>query len=332
MKKTSNAKNNGEENAMRLISIYNPAAGKGKKKKSVSLPQKTPGMSSHVTSRINDAREYIRRECLADPDTLFTVYGGDGTLCEAANGIVSSGRADSAILSVYPCGSGNDFVRNFPSDRQKEYPIDLIDLGDMVGVNIVNIGFDCSVVARSETLRSKKIVPGGFSYLLGVLAVLAGNFGIRLDVELTREDGSVEKYDGEFLLCVIANGGYYGGGFHAAPAAKTDDGLLDVMLVRRVSRVRFLSLLSDYKSGGHIDLDTLTPKEKFKDLMIYKRCVSVKVGGMNEICVDGEVLPKTSISASALPRTLRFLYPYDAALSAGAGGAPNPTKESDKPE
>lgn len=303
-------KQDGVRKIMRNITIYNPAAGSGKKKSE----KPNPSGISHVTTHINDASEYIKKCCLEDPDTCFTVYGGDGTVCEAVNGIMQAGKGDSAILSVVPAGSGNDFVRNFPSGSPKEYPLDLIDLGDLFGVNVVNIGFDCEVVAKSESLRSNGLITGGFSYIVGVAAVLAGKFGLHLEGEMTLENGEAEPFSGEYLLCAIGNGAYYGGGFKAVPAAKTDDGLLDVLLVRRVSRAKFLSLVGRYRAGKHIDTNTLEPIPDAKDCLIYRRCKSIRVSGMERLCVDGEVIERKEITASVAPKAIRFLYPSPKAV------------------
>jgi len=296
---------------MRNIHIYNPKAGLGKgKKKAGKRPPDSTTALSHVTTGIRDAGDFIREACKENPDTLFTVYGGDGTICEAVNGIMEAGAGETARLTVVPSGSGNDFVRNFPSGgEQKEYKIDLIDLQGMYAANVVNVGFDCSVVAKTDAMRANGLVTGGFSYILGVMAVLVEQYGIRLNAELTDVNGQVTTYDGEFMLCAIANGAYYGGGFKAAPAASPESGVLDVILIRKVSRVRFLALVGDYKAGKHINPETAEPYDRFKDIVVYKKCTKAVLTGMEEVCVDGEVIKKNELTATPCPKAIRFLYP-----------------------
>ncbi|MBE6565020.1 MAG: hypothetical protein E7655_07090 [Ruminococcaceae bacterium] len=299
---------------MRNIHIYNPKAGLGKGKKKEGMQTgDSPSALSHVTTGIRDAGDFIREACKENPDTLFTVYGGDGTICEAVNGIMEAGAGETARLTVVPTGSGNDFVRNFPSSgEQKEYRIDLIDLDGMYAANVVNVGFDCSVVAKTDAMRANGLVTGGFSYILGVMAVLVEQYGIRLEVELTDESGDVSVCDGEFMLCAIANGAYYGGGFKAAPAASPESGVLDVILIRKISRARFLKLVGDYKAGRHVDAESGVPFDRFQDIVVYKKCLKAVVRGMEEVCVDGEVMKKKELVATPCPKAIRFLYPANA--------------------
>ena len=95
---------------MRNIHILNPAAGMFKK--NYRIPE---GVEVYETKGPLDMVDFIRETCKAEPNVHFTVYGGDGTVNEAVNGIMSAGEEamEKTVLSVVPKGSGNDFVRNF---------------------------------------------------------------------------------------------------------------------------------------------------------------------------------------------------------------------------
>ena len=100
---------------------------------------------------------------------------------------------------------------------------------------------------------------------------------------------------------------FYGGGFKAAPLAKTNDGLLDVLLVDKVSRKRFLSLVADYKKGLHLDHDTNNVIPRFSDIMTYKRCKNIKINTPVYLCADGEITKQASIEISVVPNIIKFI-------------------------
>ena len=84
---------------MKTLSVLNPAAGKG---------TAVLGRTGYITTGIGDCRRFVREECLASPCAHFDVYGGDGTLNEAINGIMDAGAGKTASVKMHPCGSGND--------------------------------------------------------------------------------------------------------------------------------------------------------------------------------------------------------------------------------
>ena len=236
-----------------------------------------------------DATKMIEAVCRKDPNAHITVYGGDGSVYESVNAIMSAGAGDTAELTVIPFGTGNDFVKSLPTADNVKKKIDLIKFGDRYSANIINIGFDCDVVAVTEKLKRMKLVKGSIAYAIGVLVTVFKKMGKKFDIEMTLEDGSVEHVVGEHLLCLIANGRYYGGGFKCAPNAELDDGILDVVLVRKISRLRFAKFIGGYKKGLHIRPDgSVDPK--YASIAVYKRCTALKFKNLGRLCADGEII------------------------------------------
>ncbi len=99
--------------------------------------------------------------------------------------------------------------------------------------------------------KNKKwpLVNGKMAYKLGLMSAFFGK--ISSIYKLTIDDEII--YDGKGMLCAIANGICYGGGYYCAPNAKIDDGLLDVCLVKKVSRLNFLCMVGKYKKGKHLE-------------------------------------------------------------------------------
>lgn len=306
---------------MRHIFIINPISGKGnalqlEEKLRRQLGQKTDlSWEIYRTKAPGDAASFVRRRAAEGP-ARFYACGGDGTLHEVADGVRDF---PESALGVFPAGSGNDFVRTFSEpetfldlDRQLEgepVGIDLIRAGKHFAVNMLNIGFDCEVVNWVNTHRSIPLLGGKLRYLLGVLVMLFRRMGQSLTIRLP--DGREES--GRFLLCTAANGQFCGGGFRAAPLARPNDGRLELTAVRKVGRLRFLSLLGAYRTGAYLH-HPLAERILFRG-----SCASLTLSapGGSHVCVDGEVYPFTELQLEVLPKAIRMILPKGAALSAG---------------
>lgn len=266
------------------IHLLNPAAGKG------SLPDTNILVGEvHITRGVGDAEEYLRERLQADDGYRIYAYGGDGTLNEAVNGIMAANAGKRVTLTPMPTGSGNDFYR-VSGKLDGKTDCDLIKYNDRYALNLLNIGFDCEAAARMSRYKKLPLVSGSFAYVLGVAAEFITKRPTKLKIAVTDIDGNVEFFNDEFLLCAIANGKFYGGGFQAAPAADISDGILDIVIVKNIGRMRFLGLIGDYKNGTHIDVETLKCNPKLADVLIYRRAVSVKISGAHRYAADGEII------------------------------------------
>jgi diacylglycerol kinase family enzyme len=290
-----------EEHAVKRYHIFNPESGL---KHSPEILEKgaASGEDNYVTKSVRDGEREIYETCLSCPETHFVVYGGDGTVCEAFNGIARAGAGDKALLSVIPAGTGNDFVRSFP-EKDTVYTVDALKYGDRYAANIINFGFDSNVVAK--TVKYKKVFPGGGAYIAGVADTLLHKIGEQWQIELELENGEIETYDEVFTLALAANCQYYGGGFRAAPLADPSDGLIDFVAVRKVSKATFIRLVGDYKKGTHLDPETGKPYPKFEKYLLYRRCRRVKITGIRNLCADGEIEERSEAEITVEPSAVR---------------------------
>lgn len=272
---------------MNTVHILNPAAGKGK---AAHYLKKKDGSDDIVyeTKSVGDAERFIYDTLILEPGTHIFAYGGDGTICEAVNAIMRAEAGKYARLTVVPTGSGNDFIRNF-KDRSGTFTVDVIKYNDRYAVNMLNIGFDCNVVDRMIGYKRLPLISGSGAYILGVANVLMHKMGEQLVITLTDKKGNEEVFDGEFLLTAIANGQFCGGGFRAASLAELDDGLLDVMIIKKVTRMKFISLVGDYQKGTHMNPITGKPVEKFRDYISFGKYRRINIKHMHMLCADGEI-------------------------------------------
>ena len=155
---------------MKYIFIMNPKAGpknsedaiRDKVAHAASISAKRTGASYeygfYTTSAPKDATEYVRAYLDEHSEEVcFVACGGDGTLSEVAEGMIGY---DNAYLTVYPCGSGNDYVKYYGGKEPflditgifegSVRDVDVMKIGDKYSINICNFGFDTSVV---ETMQ-----------------------------------------------------------------------------------------------------------------------------------------------------------------------------------
>ena len=173
--------------------------------------------------------------------------------------------------------------------------------------NMFNTGFDCEVAAKASSLKHLPLVSPSLAYILGVVVKLIQKPGAEFEVSL--DDG---PFDGKkLLLATVSNGRFCGGGFKSSPRARLADGLLDVCFIKNVSRMKFISIVSKYRSGEYIDMESL------QDIIEYRRAKKVELRFEKpcNVCLDGEILNTDSLSMHVIPKKLRMLVPKGARFS-----------------
>ena len=236
-----------------------------------------------------------------DEDCCVFACGGDGTVNEVINGAING----KVSVAIYPCGSGNDFVKMFKDSldlnklvNQKGRKIDTIKVGDIYAVNVVNIGFDSAVNGSVD--RYKKRFKVSTAYNISIVTNLLKRINHKYKIYL--DDEEVE--DGKFLLMSLGNGSYYGGGFKCAPRAKLDDGLIEFCAVRKVTRLTLAKLIKVYKEGTHLE------NPKFKKYILYRQCKKVRIVAdkMFSVTIDGENIKTNVLEASIDANSLNLIY------------------------
>lgn len=284
---------------MKTLSILNPTAGKG---------TAVLGRKGYITTGIGDCRRFVREECLASPCIHFDVYGGDGTLNEAVNGIMDAGAGKTASVKMHPCGSGNDTIKTTDADfeKGKAVSLDLIRWNDSYAVNMMNIGFDCNVVADAGYLKKRYGIAGKLSYILGVIKEFFKPFGEHFRIEAECENGEIFRFEGKAVLCAVCNGQWCGGSFHNSPLSDMRDGVLEMILVRKVSKMGFIRMIGKYKSGAMMDKERHDVIDSYKKTVIYKRVRALTLTGCKQICADGEVQECRQVQLSVLPGAVLY--------------------------
>ncbi len=312
----------------RRVHIVNPASGANSKnrryREAVYRAIDKDGGERMISENPGHLREIVADLFTKDPFAHAIIYGGDGSVYEAVNGIMDSGSNETATFSVIPSGSGNDFSKyaNNSGILHKGNPIKIdlikttIDSKIRYSVNMTNFGFDCAVVAETYKLKKLPFFRGSSGYIAGVLKTLIAkkvtHAKIALSDCISIADGSdLPNFtlSQDFLLTACANAQYYGGGFKSAPLSSLNDGFIDILLVNDITRMRFVSLVKYYHDGTYMNSDG-TVKDAFKDVIRYVRCKKMEVSGVREICLDGEIFQNTTgcpIEIEVAPKSVWFV-------------------------
>jgi len=301
---------------MKHLFIINPTAGKNtdpealRKKINEAMSGSSDELEIYVTKAPLDATEKVRAE--AEKGAPLRVYacGGDGTLNECVNGAASF---ENVALTHYASGSGNDFLRMFGSDTAlftdlkalingKAQPIDLIDVCSRKSINICSLGFDARVGIDVHKYTQNPFISGTMGYVASLLSHFIKGINRPLKIKL---DG--KELTGEFALVCACNGRYYGGGFNPVPEAEPDDGLMDVLIVKKVSRLTFIKLIGKYAKGRYAELTKY---------ISHYRCTEIAFESDEElgINVDGEAVFSKTPAFRIEPGAVNFIFPEGASF------------------
>ena len=306
---------------MRHVFIINPRAGKRDQTARIyemaDRLRTVHGLdcACMLTDRPGGAAEMARR--LAESGEELRVYacGGDGTVSEAANGL--AGFANAAMTCI-PSGTGNDFLKNFGPDMEKfrdaenlwdgpVFPLDLIDCNGRYCLTIACSGIDAQVAEGVHLYSRSPLLNGRGSYLASVAAnFLLRPIGHRWTVTL---DG--ETQEGDFTLVSVCNGRHYGGGSTPVPEARMDDGVLNTILVRRVSKAAFARLFRVYSAGNYRQLPQIARSMTAREIRIQSKDEEIVT------CLDGECFRSRAVVLRLADKRVNFFGP--------AGCDPNAT-------
>jgi diacylglycerol kinase (ATP) len=241
--------------------LLNPSARSGRARKRLRgiecIESKSP---SHFQSLVREAED--------DGCELLGIAGGDGTVALAVSAIEGRNRVP---WKIFPVGSGNDFAAHLSSS-----PASRVDLGRANGQRfccVASIGLDAlalEIVHRSRLPRSK---------LLNLYAALRGLIAWQPREVRISWDGGV--FEGPIMFAAVTNTRSYAGGFRVSPAARLDDGRLDLCIVQKSSRARLLYHFPKIFRGTHTSLPNVISAQSTR--------VRIESDAPLPVALDGEL-------------------------------------------
>jgi len=239
------------------------------------------------------------REALAKGYNKIIAIGGDGTLNEVINGLITNDKlvSEQIELAIMGQGTGCDFVRTY-GEYGKDFDsfVNLlrsskklrVDVGKVIYfnkynkieqryfINVANLGLGAEVVNRVN--NKSKFWGSRLTYFWGTLATILKfkTFGAKILID---NDLVINEECWGLMIC---NGQYIGGGMRIAPGALINDALFDFVVLRDIPRLKVLTRFSDIYAGKHVDLS---------EIKFYKgKNIVITTPFPTLLEVDGEVL------------------------------------------
>ena len=296
---------------MKHLFIVNPAAGGRDSTDDViqtvarAFTGRREDFEVYSTKGPMDAPQKIRFE--ADLCDALRVYacGGDGTLNECVCGAVG---LENVAVTHFPTGTGNDFIKVFGAERERfrsiddlldgeVHKLDVIDCNGRPSINICSVGIDARIGTDVHKYSKIPVIGGATGYVVSTAVNVVKGVARELRVSC-----GGKLYYGKMTLICACNGSHYGGGFNPVPEARPDDGALDFLIVKEVSRLAFAAIVASYAKGKYAN---------YPKYITHVRGDSMEIDSPAELVVnvDGEAIYAKHVSLKLLPKAVNFLVP-----------------------
>lgn len=304
---------------MKTKLILNPVAGRGKARELFPLVQKRlkeEGIEYDLApSRARGDAERLAQAAKAEGYRRLVVCGGDGTVSEVINALIKT----DVVLGIIPLGIGNDFARNLGIKEDVDFASRLLNEGKVKDIDVVKtgrrgyygsvggVGFDAEIV--SFVNRWKRFVPRTLIHPFYIGTIM-------MQIGLCRPHKVRMKYDGttfsgEILMVSFGNTASYARVIHVSPSAVADDGLLDICIVRRLSKLKIALLF--------VRILTRMLSFRLPEVRIYQEIPGVEVHQARRVCIesdtplpfhgDAEIISATPVCLEVVPGALKVIVP-----------------------
>ena len=175
----------------------------------------------------------------------------------------------------------------------------MIRCNDDYALNICSVGLDARIGTDVARYKRLPLLQGFRAYVASTVVNVVRGIAEHYVVEICGE-----TIDAQQTMICVCNGRFYGGGFNPVPEADPTDGLLDVLLVKKVSRLQVSSIVGKYKNGQYKD---------YPDIIRHFRTDSLKIlcDKPTAINLDGELRTSDVVNISVAKEKVRFFYPKD---------------------
>ena len=295
---------------MKHLFIINPAAGSRNRTQEYSdvihkiCRARKVDYEIRVSTAPGEAIRIAREAAEAGGEIRIYACGGDGTLNEVVAGAAGQ---DNAAVTVFSGGSGNDFVKLFDDPKAffdlhrlmdaEEATFDLIRCNEDIALNICSVGLDARIGTDVSRYKRLPLLHGFRAYAASTVVNVVKGIAEHYIVEVNGE-----TIDGDQTFICVCNGRFYGGGFNPVPEADPTDGLLDVLLVKKISRAQVPAIIGKYKDGRYKELPELVR-------YIKTDAITIRCDKPTPINLDGEMRMAQTVEMKVAKEKIRFFYP-----------------------
>jgi diacylglycerol kinase (ATP) len=255
-----------------------------------------------LTAAAHDAEHLAREAALAGRDIV--AVGGDGTIAEVGNGILTSGAR--VALGIVPAGSGNDYA--YETLRLPREPLRALELAlsgrpvamdagqvnERYFLNALGVGIDANIAVAAESLKRIPLLRGQTLYWAASLRELLFHYDQCPLLTIAWDDAPAENK--LYALAAVSIGPTYGGGFQINPGADPRDGYFELCMLTKPPLARALRLLPMVEKGKH-----LSQPEAHQ---VRVRRVTMAAEHPINAHLDGEVIRAQRFAVRILPGAL----------------------------
>lgn len=285
--------------------ILNPHAGSGAHQEEViEAIRRLEPTAIHETREGGDGRRLARQAIEAGAQRVVAA-GGDGTLSEVINGVMST-EAEVEV-GLVPAGTANDFAKTLEIPPLIEQAVDIIELGYSAPTDLLRIESD------GETFFGINSLTGGFSAEMSqsISDDVKGWFGaLSYLFSATANIRSLDQFEAELIVdgererhelynFVVANGHFLGGGHEVPEWGGADDGQLELFVVPCLPTRRLLTAYAHNARGA--DDELLRPRRI--------RTLEVEGSPQLPVTIDGEVGYSTPLRCEVAAAAVRVIRP-----------------------
>jgi len=286
---------------MQIAVVVNPTSGKRKGEQIARDATQRLRRHGHQVDEIRgedaqDAHAQLRTRIAGNRPDVVAIVGGDGALHE----LLPTLHENQLTTAMIPAGTGNDVARHLGVRDPKAAvaaihvnatkAIDLIRLGDAFVATVVASGFDSKVNERANAMTRPR---GNMRYNLAIIKELREFEPLVFTIEA---DG--QTHERQAMLVAVANLPSFGGGLRIGEGALDDDGLLDIVVIHPVSKLKLIRVFPMLYRGTHIHLPEV---ERIRAKRVTWASDSIVAYG------DGERLGPLPLTAEIVPQALTMI-------------------------
>ncbi|MCP3987180.1 MAG: diacylglycerol kinase family lipid kinase [bacterium] len=302
----------------RTLVIVNPASRSGRTHKTFDavearLRDALGPLEIDWTKTPRDAERLAREGARAGVERIL-VAGGDGTASDVVAGVLAADLMDEVQIGFLPLGTGKDLVRglglamevdeaimDIAAGRTRQIDAGRLHYHDSEGtpcttsfINSATLGIS-GLTCRMVNETSKQM-GGTVAFLMGTLRSLARFRPAPVQLVLDGE----EIYEGDVVLATACNGPFFGSGMRCAPAARFDDGLLDVVVIPGFGKAELVSKLPRLYAGTHLEVPGVLGFQG-------RELVANAAPGSQHLEIDGEPLGCAPARFEVIPEAVTLV-------------------------
>jgi diacylglycerol kinase family enzyme len=256
-----------------------------------------------------DSLTFIRRNIANSTETVrIHSIGGSGTLFEIVNSTIGLSNVE---IAVHPYGDANAFLRYFGSQNEKHFSslknqvfdktilLDTIRCRNLYSMGFALVGTEAFTNMKGNRWIAKGM-PEDIAYMsVAFIELMAGRASQKYNIEI-----DTEKIEGDFISVLVANTPCYGKSMNPAIDTHPDDGLLDVYIVKNMSRYKRLNLIPVYVRGDY---------HKLPGLILHYKTKKIKLSSDQVMCmsIDEQIIYGESIEYEVIPKAVKFVCPSE---------------------